>query len=113
MAPPEASLACAGRAVIGGSTAVGCLVLLRLAAHWFPSRNFAMVSGLGLFFGNLGAVFAQVPLRLAVEYFTWCQTIVGSAAIMIALGMLAWVTVRDDPSEKGFQSHAPRFASQA
>ena len=100
-------LACAGRAIVGGATAVGWLVLLRLAAHWFPSRNFAMISGLGLFFGNLGAVFAQVPLRLAVEHFTWRETILGSAAITVALGVVAWVTVRDDPSEKGFRSHAP------
>ena len=61
------ALACVGRAIIGGSTAVGWLVLLRLAAHWFPSHKFAMVSGLGLFFGNLGALFAQVPLRLRVS----------------------------------------------
>ena len=100
-------LACAGRAIVGGATAVGWLVLLRLAAHWFPSRNFAMVSGLGLFFGNVGAVFAQVPLRLAVEHFTWRETILGSAAITLLLGALAWVTVRDDPAEKGFLSYAP------
>jgi sugar phosphate permease len=100
-------LACAGRAIVGGATAVGWLVLLRLAAHWFPSRNFGMVSGLGLFFGNLGAVFAQVPLRLAVEHFTWRETILGSATITLILGVLAWVTVRDDPGEKGFRSHAP------
>ncbi len=100
-------LACAGRAIVGGATAVGWLVLLRLAAHWFPARNFAMVTGLGLFFGNLGALFAQVPLRLAVEHFTWRETILGSAAITLILGVLAWVAVRDDPSEKGYRSHAP------
>jgi sugar phosphate permease len=100
-------LACAGRAIMGGATAVGWLVLLRLAAHWFPSKNFGLVSGLGLFFGNLGAVFAQVPLRLAVEHFTWRETIFGSAFVMIGLGVLAWVLVRDDPKERGYRSHAP------
>jgi hypothetical protein len=49
-------LACAGRAIVGGATAVGWLVLLKLATHWFPARRFAMLSGLGLFFGNLGAL---------------------------------------------------------
>lgn len=101
------ALACAGRAIVGGSTAVGWLVVLRLAAHWFPKRQFGMVSGLGLLFGNLGALFAQVPLRLAVEYFGWRGTAAGSALGILALGLAAWIVVRDDPSEKGMESHAP------
>jgi sugar phosphate permease len=101
------ALACLGRAIIGGSTAVGWLVVLRLAAHWFPSRRFGMVSGLGLCFGNLGALFAQVPLRLAVEYFGWRGTAVGSAALILAIGILAWIVVRDDPSQKGLETYAP------
>jgi sugar phosphate permease len=101
------ALACLGRAIIGGSTAVGWLVVLRLAAHWFPNRRFGMVSGLGLFFGNLGALFAQVPLRLGVEYFGWRGTALCSAAAILAIGVLAWLIVRDDPAEKGLESYAP------
>lgn len=100
------ALACVGRAVVGGSTAVGWLVVLRLAAHWFPERRFGMVSGLGLLFGNLGALFAQVPLRLAVEQFGWRGTAVGSAGIILAIGIVAWIVVRDDPSQKGMESYA-------
>jgi sugar phosphate permease len=106
-ATSDFALACVGRAVVGGSTAVGWLVVLRLAAHWFPKRQFGMVSGLGLLFGNLGALFAQVPLRLAVEHFGWRGTAVGSSAIILALGVAAWIMVRDDPSEKGLESYAP------
>ncbi len=100
------ALACVGRAIIGGSTAVGWLVILRLAAHWFPNRRFAMVSGLGLFFGNLGALFAQVPLRLGVEYFGWRGTAIASSAMILGIGILAWIIVRDDPAEKGLESYA-------
>ena len=101
------AIACAGRAIIGGATAVGWLVVLRLAAHWFPSNRFGAVSGLGLLFGNLGALFAQVPLRLAVEHFGWRGTAIGSAALIFALGILAWAVVRDDPSERDLESYAP------
>src|SRR5580692_1828422 len=101
------ALACVGRAIIGGSTAVGWLVVLRLASHWFPSRRFATLSGLALFFGNLGALFAQVPLRLGVEYFGWRGTALASAAIILCIGLLAWIIVRDDPGEKGLASYAP------
>jgi len=101
------ALACVGRAIIGGATAVGWLVILRLAAHWFPQQRFGMLSGLALFFGNLGALFAQVPLRLGVEYFGWRGTAIASAALILAIGILAWIFVRDDPSEKNLESHAP------
>jgi len=101
------AVACIGRAIIGGATAVGWLVVLRLAAHWFPSTRFGMVSGLGLLFGNLGALFAQVPLRLAVEHFGWRGTAIGSAAGIFGLGMLAWIVVRDDPSERHLETYAP------
>lgn len=100
-------LACIGRAILGGSTAVALLVVLRLAAHWFPGKNFGMMSGIGLFFGNMGAVVAQIPLRIAIESFTWRETVLGSAVIVALLGVLAWILVRDDPSEKGYQSYAP------
>jgi sugar phosphate permease len=101
------ALACVGRAIIGGSTAVGWLVVLRLAAHWFPQQRFGMLSGLALFFGNLGALFAQVPLRIGVEYFGWRGTAVASAALILGVGILAWIIVRDDPSERNLKTYAP------
>lgn len=101
------ALACTGRAIVGGSTAVGWLVVLRLAAHWFPQKKFGMVSGLGLCFGNLGALVAQVPLRMAVEAFGWRATAAGSAVAILAIGILAWIVVRDDPNDRGLDSYAP------
>ena len=101
------ALACAGRAIVGGATAVGWLVLLKLATHWFPARRFAMLSGLGLFFGNVGALFAQVPLRLLIERFGWRGVVVSSAAILLAVCAAVWLVVRNDPSEAGLASFAP------
>jgi len=101
------SLACLGRAIIGGSTAVGWIVLLKLATHWFPGRRFAMLAGLGLFFGNVGALTAQVPLRLLIEHFGWRAVVVGSAAVIAGVYVLASTLVKNDPSDRGFISYAP------
>jgi MFS family permease len=101
------ALACVGRAIIGGSTAAGWLVLLKLATHWFPARRFAMLSGLGLFFGNLGALVAQVPLRLLIEHFGWRGVALGSAVVLLGVWALVWAVVRNDPAEAGLESHAP------
>src|SRR6185295_6566798 len=106
------ALACLGRAIIGGATAVGWVVLLKLATHWFPAQRFAMLSGLGLFFGNIGALAAQVPLRLMIEHFGWRSVVLGSAGIVLAVSVLAWAVVRNDPAERGFRSHAPAALQQ-
>jgi sugar phosphate permease len=100
-------LACAGRAIMGASTAIGWVITLKLATHWFPSRRFATLSGLGLLIGNVGALFAQVPLRILVESFGWRAVAVASVVFILMVCALAWIFVRDDPSEAGFLSFAP------
>ena len=100
-------IASIGRAIVGASTAVGWVVTLKLATHWFPRSRFAMLSGLGLMMGNIGALFAQVPLRLLVEHYGWRAVALGSAACVLAIGAAAWIFVVDDPSDKDYSSHAP------
>jgi sugar phosphate permease len=100
-------VASVGRAIVGGSTAVGWVVTLKLATHWFPRSRFAMLSGLGLMMGNLGALFAQVPLRLLVERYGWRAVAVGSTACVLLIGAAAWALVANDPVDKGYESYAP------
>jgi MFS family permease len=101
------ALASIGRLIVGGATAVGWVVTLKIATHWFPRERFAMLSGLGLMMGNVGALVAQVPLRLLVERFGWRVVALGSAGIVLAIGSAAWAVVANDPLEKGFRSYAP------
>ncbi|WP_334238826.1 MFS transporter [Terriglobus sp. ADX1] len=101
------AVACLGRALIGGSTAVAWVTLLSLTTHWFPARKFAMLSGLGLLFGNLGALAAQVPLRLAIQSFGWHRVVLVSAAIILGIGVLSFFIVKNDPTDDGYVSYAP------
>src|SRR5438874_4906061 len=101
------ALASAGRALVGASTAVAWVVTLKLATHWFPRSRFAMLSGLGLMMGNIGALFAQVPLRLLVEHFGWRGVAYGSAGAILLIGAAAASVVSDDPSNVGYDSYAP------
>ena len=100
-------LACVGRGMVGTGTAVAWVVTLKIATHWLPETWFALFAGLGLFMGNVGALVAQVPLRLAVNRFDWRAVILASAAVVLAIVALAWVLVRNDPTEEGFETYAP------
>jgi MFS family permease len=101
------AVACIGRALVGGATAVGWVVTLKLATHWFPSRLFATLSGLGLLIGNIGALMAQVPLRLLVEHFGWRTTVLGSGFAVLFVGAIAALVVRNDPSQRNYLTYAP------
>jgi nitrate/nitrite transporter NarK len=91
---------------VGGATAVGWVVTLKLATHWLPSERFAMMSGVGLFMGNMGALVAQVPLRVLVDRIGWRAAAMSSAAVALTVGVLAFATVRNDPAERGYRSYA-------
>ena len=66
-----------------------------------------MLSGLGLMMGNIGALFAQVPLRLLVEHYGWRAVAIGSAVCVLAIGAAAWAVVANDPSDRHYASYAP------
>jgi MFS family permease len=98
----------AGRLLIGGSVAVAFVGMLKLASHWFAPRQFALATGLALFCGIVGAVFAGVPLRLLVSAFGWRPVMLASAALTFGVATAIWLLVRDDPAERGYASHAHR-----
>jgi MFS family permease len=100
------AVACIARGVVGGSTAVAWVVTLKLLTHWFPSRRFAVLSGLSLFIGNIGALVAQVPLRLLVEEFSWRRVAVASGLVILIISAIAFLAIRNDPSDLGYRSYA-------
>jgi MFS family permease len=106
---PGYALAGFGRLLIGASVGVAFVAMLKLAGHWFPPSRFAMLSGLALCTGVLGAVSAGVPLRLLVDAFGWRSVMTVSAVLTAALAVALWLIVRDDPAEHGYASysHAP------
>ncbi|MGW8193553.1 MAG: MFS transporter, partial [Desulforhopalus sp.] len=85
---PNIAWAAAGRLLIGGSVAVAFVGLLKLATSWFAPSRFALVSGLALFCGIIGAVFAGTPLRFFVDHFGWRIVILTTAlvSLIIAVG---------------------------
>ncbi len=110
---PDATWANFGRLMIGGSVAVAFVGMLKLAGHWLPPKQYALATGMALFFGIVGAVFAGVPLRLLVDVFGWRPVMAVSALIAFLVAAGIWWLVRDDPSEKGYVSYSSSRADDA
>ena len=92
-----------GRFFIGGSVAVAFVGLLKVAVGWFAPHRFALVTGLALFFGIVGAVFAGTPLRIWVDLYGWRPVVLFSAMATLIVGGGTWLFVRDFPHEKGYR----------
>ncbi len=103
---PDLWWANAGRLLIGASVAVAFVSMLKLASHWFSPQQYALASGMALLMGVVGGVVAGVPLRLLVETFGWRAVMAVSGGLTAMLCIATWLWVRDDPSERGYASHA-------
>jgi len=103
---PSLGWAYLGRFLIGASVAVAWIGLLKVASDWFPPRLFAMVTGVGLLGGILGAVGAGPPLRLLIDHVHWRIVMLAAAGVTLAVGAAVWMVVRDTPAQKGFVNYS-------
>ena len=95
-----------GRLIIGASMGVAWVSILNLSTRWFRPNQFAVVTGLALCLGILGALSAGVPLRLLMNLFGWRSIIIFAGTITLLLSLMIWIFVRDDPVQKGYDSYA-------
>ena len=95
-----------GRLIIGASMGVAWVSILKLSTRWFKPNQFAVVSGLALCLGILGALSAGVPLRLLMNVFEWRTIICFAGVITLTIALTIWMFVRDDPVQKGYDSYA-------
>ena len=101
----DAGAAGLGRLLIGASVGVAFVCMLKLAAHWMPPRHYAFTSGVAIAVGVMGAVFAGAPLRLLVNEFGWRGVFWAGAALTLFVAVAIWISVRDDPAERGYLSY--------
>lgn len=91
-----------GRFLIGGSVAVAFVGSLKILSSWFLPHYYAMVSGMAMFFGLVGAVVSGPPLRLLMNFFNWRSIFLVAAVFTLILSACIWVFVRDFPHERGY-----------
>jgi MFS family permease len=87
----------AGRALLGFGTACFLMAPVALYARWFSPERFSTFAGIQLGIGSLGAIFATAPLAFATASFGWRATFLGVGVCAVAIGLLIWLIVTDDP----------------
>ncbi len=95
-------MACAGRFLVGLGVSVVFISIMKNNSVWFHEKVFGVMSGLTLFFGNLGAVMATGPLVQALTVFHWRTVFVGIGALSLCLALVGFLLVRNKPQDMGF-----------
>jgi len=72
--------------------------VLKLNAAWFAERQFATMTGLLMFIGNMGGFLSAAPLAWLVGVTSWRNVFVGAGALSLLLGALIWALLRDNPA---------------
>jgi len=88
-------IAQAGRFLAGFGAAFAALNCLKLTANWFPANRFAVMAGLMMSLGMLGAVGGQTPLSLFINALGWRQALFVIGLAGLALAFIFWLVVRD------------------
>lgn len=94
---PEAA---AGRFLIGFGSAFAAVGCMKLASNWFPLERFALLTGLLVTLGMLGAVNGETPLALLVNNISWRHSMILLGFIGGGIALIIWLLVRDNSGHK-------------
>lgn len=83
---------------------LSCMMLI---ARWFSKEKQALIIGLVITVGMLGAVFAQYPVSLIAESFSWRRALMADAVAGVLIFGLIFLFVHDGPKEVGDGSSLP------
>ncbi len=80
-----------GRLLIGLGVSACLMAAFKAYVLWFSSERLAMINGLQMVAGGLGALGATIPLQNALSYTDWRGVFMGLAFITVFASICLWV----------------------
>ena len=103
-------IAALGRFLIGAGSAFAAVSCMQIAANWLPLNRFALMTGLLLTIGMIGAWNGQAPLGILINVIGWRETLLLFGVIGIVLAAVIFLVIRDKPKPIHLSSHPkPNF----
>ena len=93
-----------GKVMIAAGMAVVYVPLMKLVSVWFPKADFAVLSGIVIAVGNVGAIAATGPLEMLADALGWREVFLVLGLVTLVLALLCAVIIRNHPSERGLPS---------
>lgn len=92
--------ACLARLMIGFGSAFAAVGAMKLASNWFPAKRFALLTGMMVTIGMLGAIGGEAPLALLIDLYGWRYSMQLMGCIGILLAVFILLIVKDVPHPK-------------
>ncbi len=99
---PNTTLLIVGRTLLGAGAGGVFIPALKIFSRWYRVDEFAVLTGLMLTIGGLGALSAALPLTYLVILIGWRAAFVTIGLLSFALALICWIIVRDKPEERGW-----------
>ncbi len=93
-------MACMARLMIGFGSAFAAVGAMKLAANWFPAERFALLTGLMVTIGMLGAIGGEAPLALLIDNYGWRHSMLIMGSLGLIVAFLIFMVARDVPKTK-------------
>ena len=93
-----------GKMMIAAGMAVVYVPLMKLISVWFPKSDFAVLSGIVIAVGNVGAIAASGPLSMLADALGWREVFLVLGVVTLILAAACAFVIRDHPSHRGLPS---------
>ncbi|MBA2652600.1 MAG: MFS transporter [Tatlockia sp.] len=104
-------MACIARLMIGFGSSFAAVGTMKLAANWFPANQFALLTGLMVTIGMLGAIGGEAPLALLIDNFGWRHSMIIMGTVGLVLTLLILLIAQDSPS-RGINKSRPHLEEE-
>lgn len=95
------AMASFARFLIGFGSAFAAVGAMKLAANWFPPQRFALLTGIMVTIGMLGAIGGESPLALMIAKFGWRASMITLGIVGFLIALLILFIAKDSPDQKG------------
>lgn len=89
--------ACIARFMTGFGSAFAVVGSFKLAANWFPSQKFVILTGFTVALGMLGAIGGEAPLAMFIDVFGWRHSMLIMGCVGLVIAGLIFLIVKDKP----------------
>jgi MFS family permease len=92
--------ACIARLAIGFGSAFAAVGTMKLAANWFPPQKFALLTGMMVTIGMLGAIGGEAPLALLIDHYGWRHSMIIMGVFGLIIAFLIFIIANDTPKSR-------------
>lgn len=102
-------IACAGRLLIGASSAAGFLGVSKVISQWFSKKDYARTVGFSFTFGLIGAIYGCRPISVVIRDYGWQKVATSLSITAIAIGALILLLLRTPKQTTHQESEVEKF----